>query len=99
MATKQTPLENAQTSLLLPELNPSSLFSEGLTGSELAARLRVKPSTIKRAWQPDGKPPRPQYFAKWSRDYSKSPRGEKLADPDGLTWTKRGDRYYPITEA
>ena len=83
-----------QTSLL-PDSSP---FPYGLTCAELARRFGVKPSTVKRAWQPDGKPPRPEYFAKWSRDYHKSPMGEKQPDPDGFAWTKRGDRYFTIPE-
>jgi hypothetical protein len=75
-----------------------SLFSGGLTGKELGKRLGVTSPTITRAWQPDGQPPRPQYFAEWSRlPKQKGTKGDKKADPDNLAWVRRGDRYYPLT--
>jgi hypothetical protein len=106
VATNQAPSEPKpliQTSLL----TEPSPFPDGLSGSELAARLGVNASTISRnskKWEKDK-----IKFAQWSKlskeDFSAlypsekiSEQSEKIADPDGLAWQRRGDRYYPIPE-
>ena len=69
-----------------------ALFPNGLTGQELSRRLRVDPGSITRNW---GKGE--NHFAKWSREgQAIGTRGSKVADPDGLSWERRSDRYYPI---
>ncbi|MFM7190173.1 MAG: helix-turn-helix domain-containing protein [Microcystaceae cyanobacterium] len=78
-------------------------MSNGLTQSQLAARLGVNPSTISRNGEKwDG-----VKFSEWSklsREEFKSiypqeahnPRSQKVPDPDGLGWEKRGDRFYVV---
>ena len=79
---------------LTVDQDPESLFSEGLTGKSLAERLGVDAGSITRNW---GKGPK--HFAKWSREgQAIGTKGSKLPDPDGLSWVRRGDRYYPIVE-
>jgi hypothetical protein len=39
-----------------------------------------------------------EHFRQWSLSEQRSTRGVKLADPDGLSWEKKGDKFYP-TEA
>ena len=75
-----------------PEKALSSLFPNGLTGQELSRRLRVDPGSITRNWGKGA-----DHFAKWSREgQAIGTKGSKLPDPDGLSWVRRGDRYYPI---
>jgi hypothetical protein len=78
-----------QTSLL-PDSSP---FPNGLSGSELADRLRVNPGTITRNSEKGA-----DHFAQWSRNEQKTPRGYKPPDPDGFAWQRCGDRYYTIPE-
>lgn len=64
-------------------------FSKGLTGKELAKRLKFSPSGLSRAWKPEtDSEPRPEYFRKWSQEN----------DPDKLAWEKKGDKFFPVSD-
>ena len=65
-------------------------LTRGKTGAELAKRLGVDGGTISRQSKKGN-------FAEWSRlPQAEKTKGNKLPDPDNLSWERRGDRYYPI---
>ena len=65
-------------------------LTRGITGAELAQRLGVDGGTISRQSKKGN-------FAEWSRlPQAEKTKGNKLPDPDGLSWERRGDRYFPI---
>jgi hypothetical protein len=65
-------------------------LTRGKTGAELAKRLGVDGGTISRQSKKGN-------FAEWSRlPQAEKTKGNKLPDPDNLSWERRGDRYFPI---
>ena len=104
MAKEQAPEKSPQLTLI-PDIGDGSDISNGLTQSELAARLGVNASTISRNW--DKWRNQPHLFSQWaklSREEFKalypnepiSAKSQKHPDPDGLAWEKRGDRFFPV---
>ena len=73
-----------------PEISKRLL--RGITGAELAKRLGVDGGTISRQSKKGN-------FAEWSRlPQAEKTKGEKLPDPDNLSWERRGVRYFPIID-
>ena len=67
-------------------------LTRGKTGAELAKRLGVDGGTISRQSKKGN-------FAEWSRlPQAEKTKGEKLPDPDNLSWERRGVRYFPIID-
>jgi hypothetical protein len=89
------PMEAVEAIAQVPEQTELTIepmetdFSKGLTGKELAKRLKFSPSGLSRAWKPEtDSEPRPEYFRKWSQEN----------DPNKLAWEKKGDKYFPISD-
>ena len=104
MAKEQAPEKSPQLTLI-PDIGDGSDISNGLTQSELAARLGVNASTVSRNWEKWRN--QPSLFSQWaklSKDDFRSlypqephnPRSQKIPDPDGLAWETRGDRFFPV---
>lgn len=75
----------------MPEIIPEvGSLEQGLTGSQLAKRLNVDGATISRESKRSD-------FKEWCRaPKTRGAKGNKIPDPDGYGWEKRGKLFYPI---